>query len=148
MKRIKGLSPVSALRTAWKNQSGAAIVEFALLTPILLGVVAGVADFSSVIQQERAMRAGVSSAAQYIMGGGTSLDAARQVGLIAWASHANNATVTTAKMCYCNSVVGDCTTLCPDQTLPKAYITIVATQPYDGWYVDTSLTAQQEVRIR
>lgn len=149
MDHINGLKNLStALLKFRKDASGTAIVEFALLTPVLLGIIAGIADFSTLLSQEKAMSSGVSSAAQYIMGGGSNLDAARLVGLAAWPSHAANATVTVSKLCYCNSVAGSCNTLCADSTLPKAYITVAASQPYDGWFMDTSMSAQQQVRIR
>jgi uncharacterized membrane protein len=131
-----------------REKRGAAIVEFALVTPILLGVLAAVDDLSAVTMKEKAMRSSVSSAAQYVMRGGSDLGVARNIVLSSWTPETDDATVSAVKQCYCASVSATCSEACPDASIPLAYVKVSIVQPYDGWYTDTSIVAQQEVRVR
>ena len=131
-----------------RNRKGAAIVEFAMVTPILLAALAGISDGASYLLRQNAMHSSVSSSAQYIMSGGANLTTARQIGLSSWEGRSERADVTASKDCFCVTKPATCSTLCSDQTVPLAYVNISATDTYDGWFGDATLRAEQDVRIR
>jgi len=146
---LSGLSHCRRLLAGYRrSERGAAIVEFALVTPILLAALAGISDGATLLMRQNAMHSGLSSSAQYIMSGGADLTTARQVGLTSWADHSSAASVTASKACYCASAPGTCSTLCTDQTVPKAYVKIAASDTFEGWYGNATLSAEQDVRIR
>ncbi len=131
-----------------RDRRGVAAVEFAFIAPILILVVAGINDGAQLILKQNNMHSGVSAAAEYIMRGGSNMTTAQTIGLSAWPSHSDTATVTASKMCYCGSVSGSCTSLCSDQTVPTAYITVSASDSYAGWYATTRISTSQKVRVR
>ncbi len=134
--------------TFFRDRRGVAAVEFAFIAPILLLVVAGINDGAQLVLKQNNMHSGVSAAAEYIMRGGNDMTTVQTIGLSAWPSHSDSATVTTSKLCYCGSAGGSCTSLCPDQTVPTAYITVAATDTYSGWYATTQIATSQKVRVR
>lgn len=151
MKTSKITTPVHCPRliSSFKRcDRGAAIVEFALVAPILLAVIAGISDGASYLLRQNAMHSSVSSSAQYIMSGGSDLSTARQIGLSSWDGRSEHADVTASKDCVCVATPASCSTLCGDQTVPQAYVKIAATDTFDGWYGETTLSAEQDVRIR
>jgi len=134
--------------TGLGDRRGIAAVEFALIAPILIFVAIGVNDLAQLTTKQNDMHSGVSAAAEYIMRGGSDLPTAQSIGLSAWPSHSTSASVTAAKMCYSGPVSGDCTSLCSDQSVPTAYITIAASDSYAGWYATTQISTSQKVRVR
>lgn len=131
-----------------QDRRGIAAVEFALIAPILIFVIIGINDVAQLITKQNDMHSGVSAAAEYIMRGGSDMPTAQTIALSAWPSHSSQASVTAAKACYCASVSGSCTSLCPDQSVPTAYITITANDSYAGWYATTQISTSQKVRVR
>lgn len=139
---------IHRLKTFFRDHRGVAAVEFAFIAPILLMVIAGINDGAQLILKQNNMHSGVSAAAEYVMRGGADMTTVQTIGLSAWPSHSDSASVTTSKMCYCGSAGGSCTSLCADQTVPTAYITVAASDTYTGWYSTTQITTSQKVRIR
>jgi Flp pilus assembly protein TadG len=54
------------LRSVWKADRGAALVESALILPVFLVLVGGVFEFSFFLYQEQLITAGVRDAARYL----------------------------------------------------------------------------------
>lgn len=131
-----------------RDRRGIAAVEFAFIAPILVLVLAGINDGAQLIVKQNNMHSGVSAAAEYIMRGGSDMTTVQTIGLSAWPSHSDSASVTTNKMCYCGSVSGSCTSLCADQSVPTAYITVSASDTYTGWYSAAQISTSQKVRVR
>ncbi|HVZ30127.1 MAG TPA: TadE/TadG family type IV pilus assembly protein [Asticcacaulis sp.] len=127
---------------------GIAAVEFAMIAPILGLMIVGINDGAQLLFKQNDMHSGVSAAAEYIMRGGSDMATAQSIGLSAWASHSDGASVTASKMCYCAGAAGDCTSLCPDQSVPSAYITVAASDSYTGLFATTTLATDQKVRVR
>jgi Flp pilus assembly protein TadG len=151
MKTSQTPAPVSLRRSIAdfrRNRDGAALVEFAIIAPLLLIALAGISDGASFLLRNNAMHSGLSSSAQYIMSGGSDLSTARQIGLSSWAGRSEQSDVTASKDCFCATTPATCSTLCSDQSVPLAYVKIAATDTYDGWFGDTTLRAEQDVRIR
>jgi len=132
-----------------RDTVAAAAVEFAFLAPILLLLIAGISDGAILMLRKNSMHSGVSSSAQYIMSGGTNLTTATSVGLSSWPMRTDKASFSATKSCYCGATAADCSTLCTaDSSVPKAYVTIQASDVVDGWYGTATVNARQEVRVR
>ncbi len=55
---------------------------------------------------------------------------------------------TAAKSCLCGTATSDCSSLCVDQSVPQAFITLTATDTYTGPAGTVPLSAQQTIRVR
>jgi Flp pilus assembly protein TadG len=139
---------IQHLITLLRDRRGIAAVEFALVSPLLVLLIVGINDGAQLISKQNNMHSGVSAAAEYVMRGGSDLSTAQTIGMSAWPSHSDGASVTANKLCYCNGVAGDCSTLCTDQTVPKAFITVAARDSYTGLFATTQIATDQKVRIR
>jgi len=73
---------------------------------------------------------------------------ARKIGLSSWAGRSETGNVTASKDCFCAAAPATCSTLCSDRTVPSGYVKIAATDTFDGWFADTTLHAEQDVRVR
>ncbi len=136
----------------FRNEEGAAAVEFGLIAPIVAAVLVSVATTGGAILAYNKMRQAVSSGAQYSLAVRDDPDTVRDVVLAAWNTRPEAATVTVTQACYCPST-GDtavsCSTLCADSSYPKKYTQISASRPYTTFGGDsTTLHASQKVRTR
>jgi len=57
---------VQILQSLWRNGEGSALIEGAILVPVLLIVVLGVFEFSWLIDQQHLISTGIHDAARYI----------------------------------------------------------------------------------
>lgn len=66
------------LKLCWRrfllDRSGAPAVEFALIAPVLLALIAGAADIAHIAFQRSDMAGAIRSGNQYFMAGGTHLN--------------------------------------------------------------------------
>lgn len=139
---------VRRLRAWRRDQSGAALVEFGLIAPVLAAVVLGIVNGATLLLAYNAMHTGVTAGAQYVMSGGQDLPTVQQIALSAWSGHSKQATVTATKSCLCGGSASDCSTLCTDQTVPQAFITLVANDTYNGPAGTQPITSQEQIRVR
>lgn len=58
--------PRRTIRSVWRNSEGTALIETAVILPVLFVLVFGVFEFSWLICQQHLMLTGVSDAARYI----------------------------------------------------------------------------------
>jgi Flp pilus assembly protein TadG len=131
-----------------RHQGGAAAVEFGLVAPMLLAVLLSVVEGGVLMLKYNSMRTGVTSGAQYVMGGGTDLDTTRAITLSAWAGRSNGSSASASKVCRCAGAASSCSTLCADQSVPQAFITVTASDRMNDGIINQTLTARQEIRIR
>jgi len=136
------------IATFARNRRGIAAVEFALIAPILIFAVVAINDCAQLILRQNDMHSGVGAAAEYVMRGGSDLPTAQTIGLSAWPSHSSTASMIAAKACYCGTAGSSCTSLCADQSVPSAYVTITANDSYQGWYATTQISTSQRVLVR
>jgi Flp pilus assembly protein TadG len=128
------------LRRLGPDQDGAAVVEFALVAPLLIALVAGLAELSLALTQFQAMQFGVREAARYVSrapGACGGLDAAAwpiavaeaRTVAAAYPGWPSDATLTVAPTCSANAVDtgGLRTWRGADQV---ASVTVTATAPY------------------
>jgi Flp pilus assembly protein TadG len=60
------MGPRTTLRRLGRDRSGAALVEFTLVAPILIGLMCGMAEFGQALRQYQIMQKGVRDAARYL----------------------------------------------------------------------------------
>ncbi|QUD89386.1 TadE/TadG family type IV pilus assembly protein [Phenylobacterium montanum] len=132
----------------WRDEKGAALVEFGLIAPVIAVIVLGVINGATLMLAYNAMRTGVTAGAQYVMSGGQDLPTVQTVAMSAWSGHSSSASVTATKMCLCGSSSSDCSVLCPDQSVPQAFITVSASETYSGPSGTQPIATQEQVRIR
>lgn len=136
------------LRGLRRSNSGASAVEFALIAPILVFAALMTHEVwtgsSAVLEMRRAVEAG----SHYVMTGNPTVDAARTVTLTAWQNRPADGVVTVTRSCACGQTANVCTGLCPDQSPPAVYISIVATGTGRGVFMSQSLDHEQVVRVR
>lgn len=138
----------SILKRFLGDKDGVAAVEFGLILPVLGAMFIGVADGSAVLTNYNQMRTAVSSGAQYIMSGGQDLTTAQNIVVSAWKSPPANAVVSATKVCKCGGVAAPCNSLCPDQTVPLAYISMVSSANVSGAVVNVPISTTETVRVR
>ncbi|MGA0599616.1 TadE/TadG family type IV pilus assembly protein [Caulobacter sp. KR2-114] len=146
MRNLPRLTAV--LRRFARDHGGAAAVEMALVSPLLAGLLVGIANYAPELDQAHKMRDAVQSAATYVMTGGSDPTAIRTVATTAWTGYGSGDTVSVSQWCSCAGVAGSCTTLCADSSVPQGYTTISASMTYVGPLGSQPITATQTVRTR
>lgn len=143
-----------------RSRSGAVAIEFAVIALLLLvPMLAGVAEVGIAAYQSMQVHAAAEAGALYVAKHGTGNAAA--IGLaVANATHIGTITASVATFCGCPSATGiigqggDCTTPCPDNTLPGHYARIttalprVSILPILGLPLPQTLTASAVVRTQ
>jgi Flp pilus assembly protein TadG len=132
----------------WRDERGAAAIEFALILPILVGALLLGADGWMRLNQQSAMRSALQTGARYYQGGGSDDNAAAQLALQSWAHAPTGAAVTTTRSCSCAGVGASCTSQCADASLPAAYVTLTATANFSSLMSTEPLSESGSVRIR
>jgi Flp pilus assembly protein TadG len=141
------------LKLPWRkrfqsDERGAAVVEFALVAPIFALAVVIIGDGASLVLHYYDMRAAVSTAAQYVMVGGSDTSSIRSVAISSWTTRPDSGDVSVSSACLCGASTNACNTLCADQSVPRSYTTISATSSFSGTLISQALSAQQVVRVR
>lgn len=111
------------------DSDGNVVVEFALILPVLMIILAGLADLGRGIVAYNDLAAAIRAGLEYAQvypDDSNGIQAA-----VRGAAAGANPNVTTTNVCECsNGVAGACTTQCSDGTLPGTYLRIVATQAF------------------
>jgi len=137
-----------------RSERGSAIVEMALVMPVLILMVAGLVDFGrniySAASLENAARAGVQYAQLY-PGDGPGLVATVQGA----GGVANDATVTWEAYCVCpNGARTACDVFCSDTSKPMWLIAVAVSQPfrtvlpYSDFILPTAIGGNAVIRVR
>jgi Flp pilus assembly protein TadG len=141
---------MTSLRPAWlTDRRGIASVEFALIVPVLLLLLGGVADFGLLMMGRSQLANGVAQAVQYALLTGPSVSATTVSSVVkAGSARAGiSATVSVQVIgpaCYCVSgqpaaLFGSstavsatyaCTSICPNTRSPGAFLIITASYTY------------------
>ncbi|TWI36671.1 TadE-like protein [Mesorhizobium tianshanense] len=139
---------------AFRNDSGAAAVEFALVVPILCLALLGIINGWSFVSSSLSMRAGVKTAANLVMQGSANDAAIQAVALSSWENRPGDAQVTLGRTYMCGSVVADPTTLCNGLKIPSVFVEIQATATWSPPYsfgvfsLSREISHQQVIRVR
>ena len=118
-------------KQGWK--SGNTAVEFALIAPVMLTILAGIVDYGLQIHYQAELQTAVRAGAQYATGTGRATDVAGITSTIQNASDLTSIVVATpASVCRCsNGVLVACTgATCGDGSAVGAYLDLSATYSY------------------
>lgn len=141
-----------SVKLCWRrfllDRSGAPAVEFALIAPVLLALIAGAVDIAHIAFQRSDMAGAIRSGTQYFMAGGTHPERARAIVEEAWGSRPEEAVVRVERLCECGEVEASCNLLCPDQSVPLAYAVITIEAPMSGLFLTHYSAVQDKVRVR
>jgi Flp pilus assembly protein TadG len=132
-----------------RRQDGGAAVEFAIFAPLLFAVLAGIGLFTLEMGARNKARDAVNAGSLYVMQGGQSPAAIRDVMLAAWRGAPGGLDVSVEQYCLCGTQVLACPTTCSGEPAPR-FTRLQAR----GSIVDSSgqqtgsYTAQNVVRTR
>lgn len=131
-----------------RDDRGIAAIEFALIVPVLVGMLLFGLDGWLRIDATSKMRSALQAGSRYYQSGGSDDTAAANLAMQAWAAAPRDATVNTARSCMCGTTPASCTALCANNNLPTAYISLTATGTFTGLMHSEPLTQSGAVRIR
>jgi Flp pilus assembly protein TadG len=131
-----------------RDERGVSAVEFALVVPVLLICLLGVADVGNVVFKRADMESALRSGVQYFMNGGDDLAKAEQVVNESWTTKPEGVTIVAERFCLCGTTVHACNTLCGGNTYPMSFNRIRATATFEGLLTENSYDAEQSVRVR
>lgn len=144
---------ISAIRFG-RDRAGIAAVELALVMPVLCAVLLGIIDGWSYVGNSLAMRAGVKTAANLVMAGGTDDNATQAAALANWDNKPTDAAVSVTRTYQCGTLMVTSTTICSGSKVPSVFVQIQASGTWSppfsfGPYPDnTALGHLQVVRVR
>ena len=134
------------------HSGGVSAVEFAFVAPILVLLLAGIVTGWTYSMQLMEMRTAVKTGANYVLQGGTDLEAVKSAVLMSWTNKPDDAAVDAIRECYCVGDVHACTTVCTDKSIPNMSIIVTATgsvdTPLQQLFASTRLPATREEIIR
>ena len=132
-----------------RDTRGTSAIEFALIAPMLLAILVGIADVSRIAYGSSNMQTAVRAGIHYAMAGGTDAATAQSHANTAWTRKPAGGVVTAAKVCKCAGVtVGNCDTPCADLSRPEMYMTVTATGTLGGHWYSRNQTSSETVRVR
>ena len=120
------------LRRLRRHSSGAAAVEFALIAPVLAGLLLPMVDFGIGAYEKMRVESAAEAGAQYALANASSYSASLITTAVQSATTLASVAVTPNESCNCitNSTIGtaiSCTSTCADGSTPGTFIS-VATQ--------------------
>lgn len=139
---------IAGLRTFLRDRCGGPAVEFALIAPLLAGLMVAAADIAHIAFERSDMLGAARSGSQYFMAGGTDAERARVIIEQGWSTMPDNARVLVSRVCECGGETASCNILCPDTSVPIAYAVIEIEADIDGVFVDYYNRASDKVRVR
>lgn len=137
-----------------KHDGGVSAVEFALIAPILLLMLAGISTGWTYSTQLMEMRTAVKSGANYVLQGGVDLASAKSAVLMSWRNKPGDGNVTVIRQCTCSGAVSACSTVCSDKSIPNMAVIITATGSVDMPIYDllstvkVQATREESIRVR
>jgi Flp pilus assembly protein TadG len=131
-----------------KQQNGASAAEFAIIAPILAGMVIFGYDTWLLINRKQDMHAAINASAHYYMGGGGDDTTGQSIGLSGWPNKPTDAQLLIARACSCAGAAADCSTVCTaTQQAPEIHITMTAKTQWNGM-TPAALSESENVRVR
>jgi hypothetical protein len=140
------------LRRFIVHSGGVSAVEFALVAPILVLLLAGIVTGWTYSMQLMEMRTAVKTGANYVLQGGTDLDAVESAVLMSWTNKPDDAAVDAVRQCYCAETDHECSSVCTDKSIPNMSVIITATgsvdTPLEQLFSSAKLPTSREEIIR
>jgi len=139
---------MTLVRKFLRHSGGASALEFAILSPILAGLVIYGFDTWELINRKQDMHAAVNATANYYMAGGGDDPTAQTIGMSGWPNRPGDAAITLSRACSCAGAVSDCSTVCAvTQQAPETRVTITATHQWTGLR-PAALKEAETLRVR
>ncbi len=135
-------------KTFQRDTRGTSAIEFAIIAPLLIGIVVAIGDVTNISYGASNMQSAVRAGIQYALKGGTDAPTAQSQADSAWTMKPSGATIAASKACKCAGLSVDCALPCPDLTSPQMFMTVTATASFGGNYIRISKTATETVRVR
>jgi len=139
---------MTLLRKFVRHSGGASAVEFAILSPILAGLVIYGFDAWQLINRKQDMHAAINAAAHYYMGGGGDDTTGQSIGMDGWPNKPSDGQLAIGRACSCAGGASDCNTVCAaTQQAPEIRVTMTATTQWNGLH-PAALSEAETVRVR
>lgn len=129
-----------------RDDGGGSAVEFALVAPVLVAILAGLFVAWGEITAAARMRAAVHAGAVYLRAGGVDTAMVRTVVERSWEERPEESEITVAESCACAAAAGVCGALCPSGDPPLVYVEIRATTGAPDGMIGHTVT--EVVRVR
>jgi Flp pilus assembly protein TadG len=114
-----------------KARDGNVVVEFALIAPILLLMLAILFDFGMAVYDSMSLKQAARAGAQYAMRNPSDTAGIQQVVSNASDVMSEHLTVTTNQFCQCpDGTSADCGTTCVGGGALETYVTVAVTEPF------------------
>lgn len=145
---------LNLFRAFLREPAGVSAIEFSMASPVLAVVLLGVQSGWTTLNQVSDMRTAVKAGANYVLKGGTDLDAAKDVVKSTWTNAPSEKSVNVVKQCTCGTQVAVCTQLCiADSSVPQMSYIITASRsiepPLFGLLGSNyTVTEEETVRVR
>ena len=126
-----------------KNRRGAAVVEFAMIAPVIAGLFLTSFGIWEAATRARTMNSALDAGAAYYMNGGTDDSKAILAIESAWERRPADSSVAINHSCRCQTTPLSCSSLCADQSAPGDYadMQLIAEDP-------TALTRNELIENR
>ena len=132
-----------------RDKRGTSAVEFALIAPVLAGVVVALADVNAMSMGATNMQTAVRAGAQYAMAGGTDPAVAQTKADAAWTRKPGGGTIAASRVCKWSGTAQACNTPCASTNQwPEMYMTVTATGHFGGNFYSMDKTITETVRVQ
>jgi Flp pilus assembly protein TadG len=139
---------MTLLRKFLRHKGGASAIEFAIISPILAGLVIYGFDAWQLVNRKLDMHAATNAGAHYYMGGGADDPTAQTISLNSWPNKPGDGAVSVSRGCTCAGAASGCGTLCAaTQQAPEIHITLTSTTHWNGLH-PANLSEAETVRVR
>jgi Flp pilus assembly protein TadG len=139
---------MTLLRKFLRHKGGASAVEFAIISPILAGLVIYGFDAWQLVNKKQDMHAAINAGAHYYMGGGDDDPTAQSISISGWPNTPSDGQINIGRACSCAGAGSDCNTLCAaTQQAPEIHVTITATSQWTGLN-PAPLSEAETIRVR
>jgi Flp pilus assembly protein TadG len=136
------------LRKFLRHNGGASAIEFAIITPILAGLVIYGFDAWELINRKQDMHAAINASAHYYMGGGPDDPTAQSIGMSGWPNRPGDAAITISRACTCAGATSACQVVCAaTQQAPEIRVSMTATDYWNGLH-PAALSESETIRVR
>jgi len=136
------------LSTFLRRQDGAAMAEFALILPVLTGLLMlGVEGWLHVTASGN-LRGALQTGARYYEIGGTDDTTAQTLATSAWVRRPSDGAITLTRTCRCGTSVVACTSTCSDNSIPLTFIDLTGSGTFRGMMSTARMSEAQQVRVR
>ena len=137
------------LRGQQRIDRGNVAIEFALVSPVIIALLIGAADFGRTTFERSDMFAATRSGTQYFMAGGTDNERAQTIIASSWTNKPADALISVRRECECAGAGGaQCNAPCADGTVPTAFAVVELNATLDGVFKDYKIAASDRVRVR